>query len=252
MIKALTLDGAYKSFASSGNNMFLSVNPSEIRVFDYSEWNLRPSFEFESDFKRVFDLLVMDRMLFIVGSDEHNNIKVIRLDVIKNKSLVIYKLESRSYVLKLDKSSSGNIILILCNKILFLSVKGDVIKTINLTFDISNALQFDEGRFVVFCDEAVCFINDSGEKTAIQHPHWWPSDKRHLLKFVNCLAKDDCGYIYFGLAGSDIAILDCDLNFVTFYAVGVESVRKIIYDESRRILLVLAGKFESSKLLMFK
>ena len=256
LIKQLALDGTHTSFTSSDENMYFCVKRSKIELFDYKDWNLRnskPSFEFKPKLSRVSDLLAMDGMLYLAGSDERDTIKVIKMEDVHelDKVLVIYKTKHKAYVLKLSKSSCGNVLLILHNKILLLSEIGDVMKTINLSFEIYNALQFDDKHFVVLCDDKVCFVDDSGKMTLIHHPHRSPSNEQYFLKYANCLAKDDCGNIYVGGAVSDIVVLDSDLNFVTSHIIG-EIVSKIFYDEGSSALLVLAGKFRSSKLLMFR
>ena len=152
---------------------------------------------------------------------------------------------------ELSNSISGNIILILSDKIMNLSKNGDVLSTISISFSICDALHLNGQRYVVCgINNEVCIV--VGGVFAIKYS---PSKACHAIKSPFCLAKDKLGNIFVGDFCGNVFVLDYELNFVSSHVVndnGNENVWKMCYNEVKNTLMVLNGKFSFPKMFLFK
>ena len=108
-----------------------------------------------------------------------------------------------------------------------------------LASDIYDALQLDDGRYVVCCpNEAVFIVDDRGEMVAQRSP----SEGRDWTTPFR-LAKDDFGNIYVGDFNHVVSVLDYDLKVVSCHIFD-HSVHKMSYCGDINALFVLTKKQE--------
>ena len=163
-------------------------------------------------------------------------IKIIKFDeALKIAPSKMYEAEYQGDVLRLSKSYDDNILLVLSDKILQLSESGDVMKTINLSFNICDALQIDEGLYVVCCETELCIVDHDGSKIVTYSPF----DESLKISSPFRLAKDCNGNIYMSDQNTrSVFILNYGLDFITHHELN-DSVIKMYFNETENILSVL-------------
>ena len=249
------MNGSYTSFASSHDDIyFCNESNAEIDVFNSVGMDLKSSYDFKNVISKVSDVLVINGMLFISGFEcnvptNNKYFKIIKIGTsLRCHPLVIYKFLYNQTVVKLSKSSCHNIHLMLFNKIMLISQDGNVKKSIDLPFYISNVLQLDDQNYFVCCqNHEICIIDDFGliiKKCS-------PTNDCHKM-LSPCLAVDNYGNIYMGernilvvgrlLSFESLHVL-CDVN---------EKILKISYNEGKGMLLVFVEVSKSKKILMLK
>ena len=212
--------------------------------------------DFKNVISQVSDLLVSNKSLFVLGFEfqkrllDKNNIKVIKVDTLSNcQPLVIYKLSYNCNVCKLTRSyCQQNIVLILRNKLIILHQSGNVIKTVDTTFNITNALQLNDENYVICAENYLVYIiNDSGEYI------WKYSPTNDCHKMTSpCLAVDDYGNIFMG--ERNVMVFNHELDFKSLHVLchTNERILKMCYDEVKDTLLVLVEVSNTRKLMLFK
>ena len=234
----------------------ISFAPTQSYLFvcrsNYVMWsnNQRLNFKTLNDLKNVLakvtDLLHVNNILYVSGygySSYSSTNLIDRLNYIfkfviaNNQSSLFYKVEYNNYVLRLSKSYLSTLLLILRNKIMHFTEQGKIMKTINLPFQILDALQLQEKLYAVISDSELCLVNDFGEKILRYSSDLDIRD----IKSPGCLTKDNFGNIYVFSDKSNnkkIFVLDQALNFRSSHDIG-HVVLKMCYDESKDTLLVL-------------
>ena len=211
-------------------------------IFD--RMTLASSYDFKNKLSQVHDMMVSGDDMFILGRRGILYDNVIKINAsFKDYPQEIYTLSNQESICCLSESCSGKLLLVLSKKLLHLSENGEVLKTIDLSFDIYDALQVDETRYIVCCrDDDVCVVDDSGEKIVRY------SDKK-VIKSPYRLAKDNYGYVFLtDYFSKTILVLDQGLNYISSHDVA-EYLFKILYDRERDSLLALSN---CNKLLTFE
>lgn len=238
--------GRVNSFAVSRNKIF-TCNWEESRVDTFEGTTLISSYDFKNKgnhLTQVHDVLVSGDDAFVLGRRGILYDSVVKMNAsFGHCPEVIYTMTNQENICCLSESCCGKLLLVLSNRLLHLSENGDVVKTVDLTFDVYDALQIDETRYVVCSrDEEVCVVDDSGNKIAKY------SDKKQL-KSPYRLAKDNYGYVFLTDYFSKlILVLDRGLNYISSHDVG-EYLFKILYDGEKDLLLALSN---CNKLITFK
>ena len=254
------LGANYPLFAPHQDDILLSQGSALISIYNCNQMEFKVSQNLTNMLSSCYqgDLLSINGILYVMGTYNSypNNvplqlIRLIKVDAsFKCEPQIIYECCHNSGYCKLSKSHSGNIVLILYNKIIILNGNGVSLKTLDLKdkFQITNALQLDEQRYVVCCQHGeVYIINDFGD----QIKKFSSSNECHQMLSA-CLEKDDYGNIYVG--DRNVLVLDRDLNFksLEFIHSANEKVHKMCYDEASGMLLVVVGISNKGELLKFK
>ena len=204
---------------------------------------------FDEWFFEVDDLLAIDDMLFVSGIYEDLSYYILKflIDIENSEPLQIFKhppLREGSLV-RMSKSMGVNILVALANEILILSTDGGVLKVINLSFEIFDALHFDKTSYVVCSLGEICVIDDHGHKLVTRSS----LPERHAIGKVCRLTKDNHECIYAcDIVTGKLYVFDRHLNLKS--SLDVEKhLRKICYDEEKDVLRALTN---SSALLTFE
>ena len=136
----------YRTFATNGTDLFFwNGAKSRIDVYNYDDMTFKSSFAFGHHPEEVFDLLLIKNTLYIARFKPMKFIKVYQIDagLVDDNTVLMFKLQYGGRALEISKSFSENILLTLIDRIMEISVKGEVIQAIDLSlpYGIRNALQ---------------------------------------------------------------------------------------------------------------
>ena len=262
LIKEEKLRWNARSLASHQENVFVCYkNSSKVDAFSYDGLARKSSYSFDNVLAVIHDILVFDSKLIAVGgSDQRNGCKVnkiLKVGLLEGGLSEIYEFPCRGYLPRLSTTFCGNILSVSNDNLVHLSDDGDVVKKVDLPFNITNALQSDRRRYVVcklFGD--VCIVNDSGDVLV----KYSPTKECRKIKSPICLARDSCGHVY--VSGNSwpvtnenkdekkICMLGGGLNFVGSCEVK-GFLDKICFNETNKKLLTLVSRNGTSTLLAF-
>ena len=196
----------------------------------------------------VEDMLIIDDLLFVAGTSDDECGYVVKFHMgrkrCKQKQIFEHPLEDKTYWMRLSKSLWECILVILKNKIVELSDDGDVLKTIDLTFDIIYALPFDLKSYIVCCPKEVCIIDDKGFKIRNSS-----CGEYRALTAPCCLVKDKRGDTYaVDIFTKKLFVFDHHLIIKMSLDLTNDFV-KLCYDKERDVLMAID---EHNSLLTFE
>ena len=224
-----------------GDVYFCEYSGSEsiVSALDHKSWNHKKSYYFEDELTDLSDIVIIDNTLFVAGRSNQSNdiVRVAKFHIKSdNAPLKICDIQSEGDVLRLSKSFDGNLLLVLSDKILQLSANGDVMKTINLSFNICDALQIGQHRYVVCCETELCIIDQNGLKIVTYSP---PNECCKISSPFR-LAKDNFRIFVSDKTFPFLYVVDYNLNFLNFHNIGGNAL-KMYFDETRMALIILTN-----------
>lgn len=263
LVKEDKLGQNVHSFASIKDKIFVSYkNSTKVDAFSYDGLAKKSSCDFENVLTIVHDMLIFnDKLIVVGGSDQRNGCKVNKILkvglLLKGGPSEMYEFPCRGYLPRLSTTLCGNVLCVSNDNLVHLSENGDVLKKVDLSFNITNALQTDHRQYVVcklFGD--ICIVNDVGEVLV----KYSPSKDFRKIKSPTCLATDRCGYIY--ACGNSwpvtqenrdkkkVCVLGRSLNFV--WSCELKGfLSKMYFSQTNNKLLTLLSIDGMSNLLAF-
>ena len=236
-----TMHCTFASIALKDGDVYLCKYPgseSVVKAFDHKSWNHKKSYYFEDELTDLSDIVIIDNTLFVAGRSNQSNdiVRVAKFHIKSdNAPLKICDIQSEGDVLRLSKSFDGNLLLVLSDKILQLSANGDVMKTINLSFNICDALQIGQHRYVVCCETELCIVDHNGLKIVT----YSPPNKCYKISSPFRLVKDNFGDIFVSDKTTPFCyVVDYGLNFLDSHHIGGTAL-KMYFDESTMALIIL-------------
>ena len=236
-----TMHCTFASIALKDGDVYLCKYPgreSVVKALDHKSWYHKKSYYFEYELTDLSDIVIINNTLFVAGRSNQSNdiVRVAKFHIKSdNAPQKICDIQSEGDVLRLSKSFDGNPLLVLSDKILQLSANGDVMKTINLSFNICDALQIGQHRYVVCCETELCIVDHKG----LIKVTYSPPNKCYKINSPFRLAKDNFGDIFVSDKTSPFFyVVDYNLNFLNFHNIGGNAL-KMHFNESRMALIIL-------------
>ena len=238
-----TFESNVQCFALHRGDIIYCNNEGRVlEVYRYGK--LRVRIHSSCGINKVNDVTVIDGVFYVafVGNDNFYYIFKCHLEFSGcEPSQIHYRpFSQEGHVVRLSKSLSGNILFVLSKKIMHLSTNGEVLKSVNLPFDIFDALELDKKRYVVSRLSEICTIDCNGNRlltyTCCNNDPPLSFDIRALS-----VTKDNRGNIYVNdYWKKEILVLDHCLSLRSSVALD-RSLLDIVFDEEKDKLRALGN-----------
>ena len=235
-----------KSFVLKEDKVFVCYfDETVVRVFGVDGLNAEPCYDFGTTLSVIFDLMVVDDILYVSGRSDDENmsrfLKTIKVDLAPlSEPVEILKRPYKGEMFRLSKSCWATILLCSSNKIIHLTENGDVVREVDLSFDVYDVVQLnDRHHFVYSLGKEVCIVDERGTKVTTYLPSGRLILPTLFTKWNIYLSKFDCKNALFPRHNL-CSMSDCDV---------ITSMKKIYYNEKSGDTFVLT---DSYKLLAYE